>query len=67
MTIEGSKDHTTTIVIKARSEKVIGIFSGIIEVIKLYHTDLFIKTPTKELRKSTELFVTAILKWCHRH
>lgn len=68
MTVEGSKDHTTTIVMKARSDKVIGTFPGIIEVIKLYHIHLFIKkTPTKELRKSIELFVTAILKWCHRH
>lgn len=43
MTVEGSKDHTTTIVMKARSDKVIGTFPGIIEVIKLYHIHLFIK------------------------
>lgn len=43
MTVEGSKDHTTTIVMKARLEKVIGTFPGIIEVVKLYHIHLFIK------------------------
>lgn len=51
MTVEGSKDHTTTIVMKARSEKVIGTFPGITEVIKLYHIHLFIKNTNKRVEK----------------
>lgn len=48
MTVGGSRDHATTLVMNARSEKVIGIFSSITEVIKLHHMGLFIKsTPTK--------------------
>lgn len=48
---------------KARSEKNKGIFSALIEVIKLHHMVLLVKATTKRVGGVYKLFVTVTLTY----